>query len=42
MIAVIGDSENAASVRLHESVGFREAGRLISVGFKLIDGLIAS
>ena len=35
MIAVIGDSDNAASVRLHERFGFREAGRLISVGFKL-------
>jgi phosphinothricin acetyltransferase len=35
MIAVIGDGDNAASVRLHERFGFREAGRLISVGFKL-------
>jgi len=35
MIAVIGDGDNAASVRLHERFGFREVGRLISVGFKL-------
>jgi phosphinothricin acetyltransferase len=34
MIAVIGDGTNAASVRLHERVGFREVGRLDSVGFK--------
>jgi len=34
MIAVIGDSANTASVRLHERAGFREVGRLSSVGFK--------
>jgi phosphinothricin acetyltransferase len=35
MIAVIGDSENAASVGLHRRFGFREVGRLSAVGFKL-------
>jgi phosphinothricin acetyltransferase len=35
MIAVIGDSANAASVGLHKSLGFRTAGTLRSVGFKL-------
>ena len=35
MIAVIGDSGNIASVRLHERFGFRHAGVLRSVGFKL-------
>ncbi len=34
MIAIIGDSENAPSIRLHESQGFRRAGVLRSVGFK--------
>jgi L-amino acid N-acyltransferase YncA len=34
MIAVIGDPGNAASVRLHESLGFRRVGVLSSVGFK--------
>ncbi len=34
MIAIIGDSENAPSIRLHESQGFRRAGLLQSVGFK--------
>ena len=34
MIAVIGDSANVASVRLHAAAGFREAGVLRSVGFK--------
>jgi L-amino acid N-acyltransferase YncA len=35
VIAVIADSADApASVRLHESCGFRPAGRLESVGFK--------
>jgi len=34
MIAVIGDSANAASVALHASVGFRRIGTLQSVGFK--------
>lgn len=34
MVAVIGDSANAASVKLHERAGFRLAGVLQSVGFK--------
>ena len=34
MIAVIGDSGNQASVRLHRSLGFRDAGLLKDVGFK--------
>jgi len=34
MIAVIGDSSNAASIGLHKKVGFREVGILRSVGFK--------
>jgi phosphinothricin acetyltransferase len=34
MIAVIGDSGNTASVRLHRHFQFRSAGTLISVGFK--------
>jgi phosphinothricin acetyltransferase len=34
MIAVIGDTGNAASVGLHAQFGFRHAGVLRSVGFK--------
>ena len=34
MIAVIGDSANAASIGLHRRMGFEPAGRLVSVGFK--------
>ncbi len=34
MIAQIGDSANAASIRLHERAGFAPAGTLKSVGFK--------
>ena len=34
MVAVIGDSGNAASVRLHAALGFRRAGLLAAVGFK--------
>lgn len=34
MVAVIGDSANRASIGLHASLGFVEAGRLGSVGFK--------
>lgn len=34
MVAVVGDSGNAPSIRLHESLGFRRAGALASVGFK--------
>ena len=35
MIAVIGDSANAASIALHERLGFRRAGLLPNIGFKL-------
>ena len=35
MIAVIGNSENAASIALHRRLGFREVGTLRAVGFKL-------
>lgn len=34
LIAVIGDSENIASIRLHERFGFRHAGVFRAVGFK--------
>ncbi|MBW4090028.1 MAG: N-acetyltransferase [Proteobacteria bacterium] len=34
MVAVVGDSANAASVRLHERLGFRPVGVLRSVGYK--------
>lgn len=34
MIAVIGDSGNLESIRLHAALGFAECGRLLSVGFK--------
>ncbi len=34
MVAVIGDSANAASIALHAAVGFRLIGTLQSVGFK--------
>lgn len=34
VVAVIGDSENAGSIGLHRSLGFREVGVLQSVGFK--------
>ena len=34
MIAVIGDSANLGSIRLHARHGFRESGLLKSVGFK--------
>ena len=34
MIAIIGDSGNAASIALHAALGFRQAGVLQSVGFK--------
>ncbi len=43
MIAVIGDSGNAASIALHASLGFRHAGLLRSVGFKhgrWLDGVL--
>ena len=35
MIAVIGDSDNAASIRLHASLGFRRVGTFRAAGFKL-------
>ncbi len=34
MIAIIGDSENAPSIRLHRAAGFDAVGTLKSVGFK--------
>jgi phosphinothricin acetyltransferase len=34
MIAVIGDSANQGSIRLHRALGFTECGLLRSVGFK--------
>jgi L-amino acid N-acyltransferase YncA len=34
MIAVIGDSANTPSIRLHEALGFRHVGVLREVGFK--------
>lgn len=35
MIALIGDSANVASIALHRRMGFRTAGTLSAVGFKL-------
>lgn len=35
MMAVIGDSDNAGSIALHQKLGFRHAGTLDAVGFKL-------
>jgi L-amino acid N-acyltransferase YncA len=34
MVAIIGDSGNLPSIRLHEKVGFRHAATLQAVGFK--------
>jgi L-amino acid N-acyltransferase YncA len=34
MVAVIGDSDNLPSIRLHEQLGFRLVGVLRSVGYK--------
>jgi L-amino acid N-acyltransferase YncA len=34
LVAVIGDSENTASVRVHEKLGFQHSGILRGVGFK--------
>jgi len=34
MVAVIGDSENVASIGVHASLGFRHAGTLRATGFK--------
>ena len=35
MVAIIGDGDNKASIALHRSLGFRPAGTLQVVGFKL-------
>jgi phosphinothricin acetyltransferase len=35
MLAIVGDSRNAASIALHRRMGFRQAGILTAVGFKL-------
>lgn len=35
MVAVIGNSENGGSIRLHESLGFDHVGTMRAVGFKL-------
>ena len=43
MVAVIGDSANAPSIRLHARFGFRMVGTLDAVGFKLgrwVDGVL--
>ena len=34
MVAVIGDSGNTGSIKLHEALGFQNVGTLRSVGFK--------
>jgi len=34
MVAVIGDSANQSSIRLHQRLGFEECGVITSVGFK--------
>jgi phosphinothricin acetyltransferase len=34
MVAVIGDTENVASLRLHRAAGFADVGTLRSVGYK--------
>lgn len=34
MVAVVGDSANLASIRLHEKLGFRCVGMLTNVGYK--------
>lgn len=34
MVAVVGDSDNEASIRLHEKLGFRRVGVLRDVGYK--------
>ncbi len=35
MIAIIGDSHNISSIKLHQSVGFRHVGTIKDAGFKL-------
>ena len=42
MIAVVGDADNAVSVRLHERLGFQRSGRFPGIGHKhgrWLDGL---
>jgi L-amino acid N-acyltransferase YncA len=34
MLAIIGDSENRGSIRLHEKLGFSQTGIMTAVGFK--------
>jgi L-amino acid N-acyltransferase YncA len=34
MVAIIGDTANVASIRLHDRFGFRHVGVLKAVGFK--------
>ena len=34
MVAVIGDSENQASINLHKSLGFTQVGLLPKIGYK--------
>ncbi len=34
MVAIIGDSKNAASIGLHATLGFRHVGPLEAVGWK--------
>jgi phosphinothricin acetyltransferase len=34
MVAVVGNSANTGSLRLHEQLGFRHVGTLTAVGFK--------
>lgn len=34
MVAVIGDSDNVGSIKLHQKAGFRDVGVLRNVGFK--------
>jgi L-amino acid N-acyltransferase YncA len=34
VIAVIGDAQNAGSIRLHDKQGFRVCGKLLKVGYK--------
>jgi phosphinothricin acetyltransferase len=41
LIAVIGDSRNAGSIRLHEKCGFSHVGTLRNVGFKFDEWLDA-
>jgi L-amino acid N-acyltransferase YncA len=43
MVAVVGDSANSASIKMHESLGFRRVALLQSVGYKLgrwVDGVV--